>query len=99
MAANDQQIVVGITVSNSGQATVAPSLSNVLFDYALTLEEATDLPVDVEHVLAALVLASRKGDLPSNTVLTPQDSSIPQQLIPHIRMVFQVFGGEVGNDD
>ena len=51
----EQQIVPGIFVSSSGQATVDPSLADVLFDLAIKLEEPTNLPVDVEHVLAAVV--------------------------------------------
>ena len=50
---DDQQIVPGISISSSGQATVDPSLSDVLFNLAIKLEEPTNLPVDVEHVLAA----------------------------------------------
>lgn len=99
MTAADQQIVVGISVSSTGQATVDPSLSDVLFDYALALEEATDLPVDVEHVLAAIVLAGRKGELASTTELKSDDTKIPQLLTPYVRTVFHVFGGKVGEDD
>jgi hypothetical protein len=34
-----------------------------LFDLAIKLEDSTKLPVDVEHVLAAIVLASRTKSL------------------------------------
>ncbi len=57
----EKQIVPGIFISSSGQATVDPSLANVLFDLAIKLEEPTNLPVDVEHVLAAIVLARALG--------------------------------------
>ncbi len=63
MTDSQQQIVPGISVSSSGQASVDPSLADVLFDLALQLEGPTDLPVDVEHVLAAIVLAARNGEL------------------------------------
>ncbi len=59
----EQQIVPGISVTSSGQATVHPSLADVLFDLAIKLEEPTNLPVDIEHVLAAIVLAARNGEL------------------------------------
>ena len=59
----DQQIAPGISVTSSGQATVDPTLADVLFDLAIKLEERTNHPVDVEHVLAAIVLAARKGEL------------------------------------
>jgi len=63
MTDSQQQIVPGISVFSSGQATVDPSLAEVLFDLALQLEGPTDLPVDVEHVVAAIVFAARKGEL------------------------------------
>lgn len=66
----DQQIVPGISVTPSGQATVDPALTEVLFDLAIKLEEPTNLPVDVEHVLAAIVLAARNGELDPNSPLS-----------------------------
>lgn len=44
-------------------ATSAGNLNPVFFDLALQLEGSTDLPVDVEHVLAAIVLAARNWEL------------------------------------
>ncbi|MEO2013244.1 MAG: hypothetical protein ABGZ53_02635 [Fuerstiella sp.] len=48
---DDVQVVPGISISPSGQATVDSSLTDVLFDLAIKLEEPTQLPVDVEHIL------------------------------------------------
>ena len=56
MTEGEQQVVPGISISSSGQATVDPSLTEVLFDLALKLEEPTNHPVDVQHVLAAIVI-------------------------------------------
>ena len=36
---DDEQVVPGISISPSGQATVDSSLENVLFDLAMKLEE------------------------------------------------------------
>ena len=58
MNGDDQQIVPGLSVSTTGQATVDPSIADVLFDLAIKLEETTTLPVDVQHVVAALVLSA-----------------------------------------
>lgn len=96
---NDQQIVPGISVTASGQATVDPSVSDVLFDLALKLEEPTNLPVDVEHVLAAIVLAARKGELDSNTPLSADDPRLAEILAKHVKAVFEMFDGNVGGDD
>ena len=95
----DQRIVPGITVSPSGQAMVEPELAEVLFDLAIALEEPTKLPVDVEHVLAAIVLAARKGEIDANTPLAAEDPSLLGILSAHVKTVFQDFGGNVGSDD
>ena len=99
MTDGEQQVVPGISISSSGQATVDPSLTDVLFDLALKLEEPTNLPVDVEHVLAAVVLAARKGDLDTNTPLSSDDPALVEVLVSHVKTVFEQFGGKVGRDD
>lgn len=96
---DDQQIVPGISVTSSGQATVDPSLTDVLFDLAIKLEEPTNLPVDVQHVLAAIVLAARNGELDADTPLSSDDPALAEVLVSHVKTVFEQFGGEVGRDD
>ena len=96
---SDHQIVPGISVTTSGQASVDPSLTDVLFDLAIKLEEPTNLPVDVEHVLAAVVLAAREGKLDSKTPLSSDDSALVEILVGHVKTVFEQFGGKVGRDD
>ena len=95
----DHQIVPGISVTSSGQATVDPSLSDVLFDLAIKLEEPTKLPVDVEHVLAAIVLAARKGELDPNTLLSSDDPALAEVLAGYVKTVFADYGGKLGMDD
>jgi hypothetical protein len=96
---SEEQIVPGISVTSSGQATVDPSLADVLFDLAIKLEEPTNLPVDVEHVLAAIVLAARKGELDSNTPLSSDDPALAEVLAAHVKTVFADYGGKLGTDD
>ena len=95
----EQQIVPGISVSVSGQATVDPALADVLFDLAIKLEGPTNLPVDVEHVLAAIVLAARNGELDASTPLLSDDPALEDILAVHVKTVFEQFGGNVGRDD
>jgi hypothetical protein len=95
----EHQIVPGIFVTSSGQATVAPSLADVLFDLAIKLEEPTNLPVDVEHVLAAIVLAARKGELDPNTPLSSDDPALVEVLVGHVKTVFADYDGNVGIED
>ena len=96
---DDQQIVPGISISSSGQATVDPTLADVLFDLAIMLEEPTNLPVDVEHVLAAIVLAARRGELDPNTPLSSDDPSLTEVLVGHVKTVFADYDGKVGRDN
>lgn len=99
MTQGEQRVVPGITISTSGQATVDPSLADVLFDLALKLEEPTNHPVDVQHVLAAVVLAARNGELDPDMKLSSDDTALVAVLISHVKSVFDKFGGEVGKDD
>jgi hypothetical protein len=96
---DDEQVVPGISISPTGQATVDSSLTNVLFDLAIKLEELTELPVDVEHVLAAIVMAARQGELDSNTRLSSEDSASAAVLTNHVKTVFAEYDGKVGMDD
>ena len=96
---DDEQVVPGISISPSGQATVDSSLANVLFDLAIKLEEPTQLPVDVEHILAAIVMAARQGELDPNTRLSSEDPALAAVLINHVKTVFAAYDGKVGMDD
>lgn len=98
MTSEEQQIVPGLSVSKTGQATVDSSLRNVLFDLAIKLEEITALPVDVQHVVAALVLAARNGQLDSQLPLTSGDDVVTI-LAVHVKTVFALYGSNVGADD
>ena len=95
----DQPIVPGIVLSASGQATVDPSLADVLFDLSIQLEQPTDLPVDVQHVLAAIVLAARQGQLDSQTPLSRDDPALVNLLTGHVKTIFEDYDGRVGSDD
>jgi hypothetical protein len=96
---SDHQVVPGISVTSLGQATIDPSLADVLFVLAINLEEPTSLPVDVQHVLAAIVLAARKGDLDPNTPLSSNDPALVEVLLSHVKTVFADYDGKVGTDD
>ena len=99
MSHDDQQVVPGISISVTGQATVAPSMTDTLFDLAVKLEGPTNQPVDVQHVLAAIVLAARSGELDPDTPLSPNDETLLSLLTPHVKTVFSHYDGIVGQDD
>ena len=94
-----QQLIRGISLSSSGQATVDPKLTEVLIDVAIKIDDDSKFPVDVEHVLAAIVLASRAGEVNSETVLDGANEELVSLLGAHVETVFQTFGGKVGTDD
>ena len=95
----DQQIIPGISLSPTGQATVDPALADVLFDLGIQLEEITKLPVDVQHVLAAIVLAARNGQLNRRTRLSSSDPVLRDVLADHVRTIFAKYDGKVGRDE
>ena len=92
-------IVPGLSVSKTGQAIVDSSIADVLFELAIKLEKMTGLPVDVQHVVAALVLAARSGQLDPQQPLSRDDSELTAALKVQLKTVFDVYGGNVGTDD
>jgi hypothetical protein len=94
-----QQIVPGITVTASGQAVVDPALTDLLIDLAIQLEERTSLPVDVQHVVAAIVLAVRSGQLDAKVALRSDDPQLSEILADQLKPIFEKFQGKLGVDD
>ncbi|QDU95374.1 hypothetical protein [Lignipirellula cremea] len=94
-----RQIVPGFFLSASGQATIEPALHGVLFDLALALEEATDLPVDVQHTAAAIIMASNQGEIDFASPLRSDDPDVNLALARHVRRLFARYGPGLGSDD
>ena len=95
----DQQIVPGISLSTSGQATVDPALTEVLIDIAIKIDDMSKFPVDVEHVLAAIVMAARSESIAADTELSSDNEPLISALARNVETVFEKFGGKVGKDD
>ena len=96
---NDQQIVPGIMLSQSGQASVDPELTEALIDIAIKIDDMSKFPVDVEHVLAAIVLASHSETIQTDTEILSDNDVLISVLAKHVETVFEKFGGKVGKDD
>ena len=96
---SQREVIPGITLSSTGQATVAPGLGDVLFDLAVKLDDALPYPVDVQHILAAIILAADAGELKPDTRLAVNDVALETILARHLRTVFTRYGGKVGQDD
>jgi len=101
MARSEQRIpiVKGITMTPTGEVSIEPALDEPLCDLAIALQGPDDLPVDVEHVVAALILASRAGQIPPDYELKPRDRSLKAILRQHVRTIFQRYGGQVCEDE
>lgn len=92
-------IVEGIVMTPSGEVTVEPELDEALCDLAIALQDDDDDPVDVEHIVAALILASRAGHIPSDYRLRKQDKALRSLLRPHVRLIFQRYEGQVCEEE
>ena len=92
-------IVQGLRIDpQTGQADVDPDLSETLLDLAEVLEEHVRLPVDVEHVVAAVVLAARKGSFGPETQLDPSNSVQRNVLAEQVQTIFVKYDGQVGQE-
>ena len=98
--ADDTRVIVqGIRMTPAGEVSVDPKVDDALFDLAVALQGPDDLPVDVEHVVAALIFASRQGQIPNEYQLRERDKALQAILKPHIRTIFQRFGGQVCEEE
>ena len=86
-------------MAESGEVSVDDSLTEPLLDLAEALEQRTGLAVDVEHVVAAVVLANRAGAVGSDKRLRAGDDLLLMALEPHVRAVFDRYGGRVTDEE
>lgn len=89
----------GLTIDSSGQATVDKRLGEVLFDLALELEDSVDQPVDVEHVLGAILMGAVVGEIDSQTDLSVDNEPLLVLLRGQLRHLFDQHGGRLGYDE
>lgn len=94
-----EEILPGISIDESGQVTVDKRMGELLFSLALELEDAVVAPVDIEHVLAAIVLASREGEIDAETTLSKESPELLQVLRRRLKNVFESYGGQLGQED
>ena len=95
----DVQVAEGVLISPGGEVSVDEGLTDVLLDLAEALEDRTGRPVDVEHVVAAVVLANRAGNIGSGKRLRTGDDLLLMALAPHVEAVFEKYGGRVAEEE
>jgi len=89
-------IAPGIRLDDAGHVSVDAEVGRALFDLAIELEEATPHPVDVQHVLAAIVLAERDGLVNDQTQVSLQNSSLREIICRYLPLVFRQYGDQLG---
>lgn len=93
------QIIPGIMLDESGRAAVDGPMGKRLIELAIQLEPYTPHPVDVQHVLAAIIIAARQGELAAAEPLPPTDAPFCHLLARHIDALFARHGGRVAPED
>ncbi len=93
-----EEIVPGITIDRQGIVSVAEGLQQRLCNIALALQECTPHAVDVEHVLAAVVMAIRDGKLPRTSELTCDNSEQTETLLRYVNVLFERYAGEINRE-
>jgi len=88
-------IAVGICLDASGEVTVDGPAARALFDLAIALEDAIPHPVDVQHVLAAIVLAHRDSLIDEQTQVTGDDPSLQRIICKYLPLVFQQYDDQL----
>ena len=97
-------ITVRLVMPSKNESGIGVCISSFLslkkiFAPVASATEPTNLPVDVEHVLAALVLAARKEELNPNQPISEDDPALVDILVRHVKTVFAAYNGTVGTDD
>lgn len=94
-----QSIIPGISLDSQGHATVDAAMGRRLVELAIELEAHSRHPVDVQHVLAAIIQSVRCGDLSAGQPLRGSDTALLQLLARQVDALFQRHGGRVAHDE
>ena len=94
-----EEIVEGLTIDRKGSVTVASGYQQVLCDLSLEMQELSSHPVDVEHVVAAVVMAVRDGRISRGSVLQSENQHQNQILVRYVEILFRKHQGKVGPVD
>ena len=94
-------ILPGIESDESGRVSVDSIAGKLLFDLAVEAEDAVPHPVDVEHVLAALILAVHDHDLVVESVedMTLSNPVLLAATRKFLPIVFERYGTGLGDVD
>lgn len=91
-------IAQGIRLDEAGQVSVDADVGRVLFDLAIELENVVPHPVDVQHVLAAIVLAERDGHVNDQTAISSSNEMLRGWVQTYLPVVIEQYGDQLGAD-
>lgn len=94
-----RQILPGIRLDDTGRASVDAPMGRQLISLAIELEAYTERPADVQHVVAAIILAVGNGELDDRESLERPEPRVLRLLASYIETIFQRTGGRVSEDD
>ena len=90
-----ETIVQGISLNRRGTVTVAPGHQQTLCDVAIALQGVCQYAVDVEHVVAALVMAVRDGRIERDSAISGDDELVIRVLQQYMPLLFEQLKGAV----
>ena len=89
MKGRHEEIVEGVSIDRRGTVAVTAGWQQTLCDIAIELQELTDYPVDVEHLLAALVMSVRDEKIVRGSKLTLGNREQNKILVRYVEILFQ----------
>jgi len=94
----ERMIAQGISADDSGQVSVDADAGRLLIELAIDLEASVAEPVDVQHVLAAIVLAASDGLVDDQTRMSPDNDAVRNIVIRYLPVVLERFGDQLGSE-
>lgn len=97
MSAKREEIIEGVAIDRRGVVDVDSKLEQPLCDLAIELQSG-GRAVDVEHVLAAIVMAVRDGKAPRGSTLNELAEHHGATLARYVEVLFAQHGGQVSDE-
>ena len=94
----ERMIAQGISADDSGQVSVDADAGRLLIELAIDLEASVTEPVDVQHVLAAIVLAASDGLVDDQTRMSRDNDALRNSVIRYLPVVLERFGDQLGSE-
>ncbi len=94
----ERMIAQGISSDTSGQVSVDANAGRLLIELAIDLEASQTQSIDVQHVLAAIVLAARDGLVDDQTCMSRDNDALRNSVIRYLPLVLTRYGDQLGSE-